>query len=40
MKKVVGMLKKAAKWYFKTAAENYTWMWTGCTYRGTSESEN
>lgn len=35
MKKVINLMKKAAKWYFTQSAKNYTWTPTGMVpYRG------
>lgn len=32
MKRVLNLMKKVAKAYFKIAAENYAWRYTGNTY--------
>lgn len=29
MKKVINLMKKAAKWYFNRASQNYYWVPTG-----------
>ncbi len=37
MKKVINIMKKAAKWYMKVNAENYKWLVSGTIpppYRG------
>jgi hypothetical protein len=32
MKTIINFTKRAFKEYFRMSAQNYTWMWTGCTY--------
>ena len=32
MKRVLNLMKKAAKTYFNLAAQNYAWRYTGNTY--------
>lgn len=37
MKKVINVMKKAAKWYFMQSSKNYTWLASGTIpppYRG------
>lgn len=29
MKKVINVVKKAAKWYFEQSSKNYTWLVSG-----------
>lgn len=33
MKTIINFFKRAARAYFRIAAQNYAWMYTGCVYR-------